>query len=108
MVNVIKTKANNALDKIHQLLQGSPEPGQKESLSSCAGRYKAILEADVAQAIAALQKGDPKFAEDGVNDAAVEATSCENSFSGKSPLTDENSATHDVAVTTGAIVRQLL
>ncbi|XP_014499384.1 cell wall / vacuolar inhibitor of fructosidase 1-like [Vigna radiata var. radiata] len=64
MINVIKTKANNALDKIQQLLQGSHEHSQKEALSSCAGRYKTILEADVAQAIAALQKGDPKFAED--------------------------------------------
>ncbi|KAG2407328.1 Cell wall / vacuolar inhibitor of fructosidase [Vigna angularis] len=108
MVNVIKTKANNALDKIQQLLQGSHEHSQKEALNSCAGRYKTILEADVAQAIAALQKGDPKFAEDGANDAAVEATSCENGFSGKSPLTNENNAMHDVAVTTGAIVRQLL
>ncbi|CAJ1940800.1 unnamed protein product [Sphenostylis stenocarpa] len=108
MVKVIKTKANKALDKIHQLLQESPEPGQKEALSSCADRYKAILEADVAVAIAALQKGNPKFAEDGANDAAIEATSCENSFSGKSPLTNENNAMHDVAATTGAIVRQLL
>ncbi|TKY54270.1 Cell wall / vacuolar inhibitor of fructosidase 1 [Spatholobus suberectus] len=108
MVNVIKTKANNALEKIHQLLRESPEPGQKEALSLCADRYKAILEADVAQAIAALQKGDPKFAEDGANDAAVEATACENSFSGKSPLTNDNNAMHDVAATTAAIVRQLL
>ncbi|KAJ1418668.1 Pectinesterase inhibitor domain [Sesbania bispinosa] len=82
MVDVIKAKANNALDKIHQLLQGSPKPGQKEPLSSCADRYKAIVEADVPKAIAALKKGDPKFAEDGANDAALEATTCESSFSG--------------------------
>ncbi|KAG4932170.1 hypothetical protein AAZX31_17G035300 [Glycine max] len=109
MVNVIKIKANNALDKIHQLLQKNPEPSQKEPLSSCADRYKAIVEADVAQAVASLQKGDPKFAEDGANDAAIEATTCENSFSaGKSPLTNHNNAMHDVAAITAAIVRQLL
>ncbi|XP_027333222.1 cell wall / vacuolar inhibitor of fructosidase 1-like [Abrus precatorius] len=108
MVNVIKAKADNALDKIHQLLQEGSETDQKEALILCAGRYKAILEADVPQAVAALQKGDPKFAEDGANDAVVEATSCENSFSGKSPLTYHNNARHDAAATTAAIVRQLL
>ncbi|KAK7291720.1 hypothetical protein RIF29_07093 [Crotalaria pallida] len=108
MVNVIKTKANNALVKINKLLQVSSVPDQKEALNLCSGQYKAILEADVAQAIAALQKGDPKFAEDGAKDAAIEATSCENSFSGKSPLTSDNNSMHDVAVVTAAIVRLLL
>lgn len=108
MVNVIKSKANSALIKIHQLLQRNPEPDQKEALGTCGDRYKAIVEADVPQAIAALQKGDPKFAEDGANDAAIEATSCENSFSGKSPLTDDNNSMHDAAAVTAAIVRILL
>ncbi|KAK7388028.1 hypothetical protein VNO78_22829 [Psophocarpus tetragonolobus] len=108
MVDVIKTKSNNVLDKIQKLLEENPEPGLKEALSSCADRYKAILQADVAQAVAALQKGDPKFAEDGANDAAIEATSCENTFSGQSPLSNDNTAMHDLAATTAAIVRQLL
>lgn len=108
MVNVIKTKANNALDKIHQLLGQNPEPAEKQALSLCGDRYKAILDADVAQAVSGLQKGDPKFTEDGANDAAVEASSCENGFSGKSPLTNENNAMRDAAATTAAIVKQLL
>ncbi|KAE9609994.1 putative pectinesterase inhibitor domain, Cell wall/vacuolar inhibitor of fructosidase [Lupinus albus] len=108
MVNVIKTKAKNALVKIHQLLQGSPEPGQKEALNTCGGQYNAILVADVPQAIASLQKGDPKFAVDSANDAAIEATSCENNFSGKSPLTNDNNSMHDVAAVTSAIVKLLL
>ncbi|RDX94088.1 Cell wall / vacuolar inhibitor of fructosidase 1, partial [Mucuna pruriens] len=108
MVNVIKTKANKGLDKIHQLLRESPEPGEEEALSGCVDRYKAIVEADVAQAVAGLQKGNPKFAEDGANDAGVEATSCEKGFSGKSPLTNDNNAIRDAAATTAAIVRLLL
>ncbi|KAK7264741.1 hypothetical protein RJT34_32351 [Clitoria ternatea] len=107
MVNVIKAKANSALQKIHELLREGGD--QKKALSSCGDRYRAVLEADVPQAIAALQKGDPKFAEDGANDAAVEATSCENTFSGKSsPLTHHNNAMRDAAATTAAIVRLLL
>ncbi|OIW20496.1 hypothetical protein TanjilG_13562 [Lupinus angustifolius] len=108
MVNVIKTKANTSLTKIHQLLQGNPQPGQKEALNSCSGRYNAILVADVPQAIAALKKGDPKFAVNSANDAAIEATSCEKSFSGKSPLTNDNNSMNDVAAVTAAIVKILL
>ncbi|BAT82787.1 hypothetical protein VIGAN_03285000 [Vigna angularis var. angularis] len=57
-------------------------PKQRRALSSCASKYKAVLIADVPQATEALQKGDPKFAEDGANDAANEATFCESDFSG--------------------------
>jgi pectinesterase inhibitor-like protein len=108
MVNIIKSKANTALNKINQLIKEKQEPNQKEALNSCAGRYKAILVADVPKSISALKQGDPKFAEDGANDAAVEATTCENGFKGKSPLSDENIAMHDVAAITAAIVKLLL
>jgi len=106
MVDIIKSKANTALNKINQLIKGSH--AQKEALNSCAGRYKAILVADVPKSVAALKQGDPKFAEDGANDVAIEATTCENGFKGKSPISDENIAMHDVAVITAAIVKQLL
>ncbi|KOM49135.1 hypothetical protein LR48_Vigan07g283900 [Vigna angularis] len=51
---------------------------------------------------------NPKFAEDGANDAANEATFCESDFSGNSPLTKQNNAMHDVTAITAAIVRLLL
>ncbi|XP_004508119.1 cell wall / vacuolar inhibitor of fructosidase 1-like [Cicer arietinum] len=105
MVNVIKTKASIALNKIHQIIGRS---AQKVALNSCVDKYNAVLVADIPQAIQALQRGNPKFAEDGANDAAVEANSCENGFSGKSPLTAENRATQDAAAITAAIVRLLL
>ncbi|BAT97698.1 hypothetical protein VIGAN_09121900 [Vigna angularis var. angularis] len=51
---------------------------------------------------------NPKFAEDGANDAANEATFCESDFSGNSPLTKQNNAMHDVTAITAAIARLLL
>ncbi|KAI9123291.1 hypothetical protein K1719_006180 [Acacia pycnantha] len=110
MVDAMKAKANQALAKIHRELQRkSLSDSEKQALSSCAEQYRAVLIADVPEAIAALQKGDPKFAEDGANDAALEANSCESGFSyGKSPLTQENHALHDIAQVTAAIVRNLL
>ncbi|MED6169960.1 hypothetical protein PIB30_026007 [Stylosanthes scabra] len=107
MVKVMTSKANDAINLIHQL-QRSGSSSQKTALSSCASKYNAILIGDIPQAAEALQKGDPKFAEDGSNDAANEATFCENEFNGKSPLTKQNNAMHDVSVVTAAIVRNLL
>ncbi|XP_027333209.1 cell wall / vacuolar inhibitor of fructosidase 1-like [Abrus precatorius] len=108
MVKVMKAKANDGLKKIHELQRLGAGPTQRKALSSCADKYKAILIADIPQATEALQKGDPKFAEDGANDAANEATYCESDFSGKSPLTSQNNAMHAVSAVTAAIVRQLL
>ncbi|KAG4932171.1 hypothetical protein AAZX31_17G035400 [Glycine max] len=111
MVKEMKAKANDALKRIHELQRvGASGPKQRRALSSCADKYKAVLIADVPQATEALQKGDPKFAEDGANDAANEATYCETDFSaaGNSPLTKQNNAMHDVAAVTAAIVRLLL
>ncbi|WVZ09225.1 hypothetical protein V8G54_013755 [Vigna mungo] len=108
MVKAMKAKANDALKIIHDLQREGAGPKQRRALSSCYSKYKAVLIADVPQATEALQKGDPKFAEDGANDAANEATYCESDFSGNSPLTKQNNAMHDVAAVTAAIVRLLL
>ncbi|XP_058730282.1 cell wall / vacuolar inhibitor of fructosidase 1-like [Vicia villosa] len=107
MVRVMKAKANEGLDKIHQL-QRVRNGGARKVLSSCGDKYRAILVADIPQAVEALEKGDPKFAEDGANDAANEASYCESEFNGKSPLTIQNNAMRDVSAVTAAMVRQLL
>ncbi|KAF7837692.1 cell wall / vacuolar inhibitor of fructosidase 1-like [Senna tora] len=110
MVDAIKATAQQAQTKIQQELEkGHGSETEKRALNSCAERYRAVVEGDVPEAIEALQKGDPKFAEQGANDAALEATSCETSFSsGKSPLTQQNNAVHDVAQVAAAIVTNLL
>jgi len=108
MVNVMKAKANDALKTIHDLQREGAGAKQRRALSSCDSKYKAVLIADVPQATEALKKGNPKFAEDGANDAANEAKYCESDFSGNSPLTKQNNAMHDVAAVTAAIVRLLL
>ncbi|XP_061350417.1 cell wall / vacuolar inhibitor of fructosidase 1-like [Gastrolobium bilobum] len=105
LVNVIKAKANDVSNKIKELLKGR---GDKKALTSCADNYSAILIGDIPEATQALQFGNPKFAENGVSDCTVEATSCEEGFNGKSPLTNENNSMRDVADVTRAIVRLLL
>ncbi|KAJ1406692.1 Pectinesterase inhibitor domain [Sesbania bispinosa] len=105
MVDEIKAKSNSVLNKINQLLK---EGGEKKALSSCAFKYRVILEVDVPRATQALRFGDPKFAEQAANDSGLDAKSCEESFSGKSPLTNENAFMRTVADVTSAIVKLLL
>jgi pectinesterase inhibitor-like protein len=86
MVKVMKAKANDGLNRIHQLQR--LRNGARKALSSCGDKYRAILIADIPQ--------------------ANEATYCESEFNGKSPLTKQNNAMHDVSAVTASIVRQLL
>ncbi|KAJ7980420.1 Pectinesterase inhibitor-like protein [Quillaja saponaria] len=108
MVDVMNSKATQTLNHINKLLQRSLGHKVKVALSDCARKYIAILKADVPEAAEGLDKGDFKFAEDGANDAAIEANSCERGFSGKSILTQMNIQVHDVAEVLAAIVRLLL
>ncbi|PON93147.1 Pectinesterase inhibitor domain containing protein [Trema orientale] len=109
MVDVLTAKARETLNHIHELLEQSPKPDQKQPLSCCNNYYEAILEGDVPEAIEALTKGNYKFAEQGSDDAAIEAELCEKKFaSGTSPLTDMNKVVHDVAAVTAAMTRILL
>ncbi|CAK7325275.1 unnamed protein product [Dovyalis caffra] len=106
MVGVLKAKSTSTLNLINQKLKKSP--ALKQPLTSCARKYGAILTGDIPQATEALQKGDPKFAESGANDAAIEADTCEAGFKGRSPITASNKLVHDISGVTAAIVRNLL
>ncbi|XP_028794165.1 cell wall / vacuolar inhibitor of fructosidase 1-like [Neltuma alba] len=110
MVKVITAKAKATENKINHLLQGGDlDPKQEWALKSCRGMYDMVLRTDVPEATEALQKGNPKFAEDGVKDMGNEAIYCEGEFDGdKSLLKPENDAMRDLAWVAVAIVRQLL
>ncbi|KAL2459358.1 Cell wall/vacuolar inhibitor of fructosidase 1 [Forsythia ovata] len=107
MVDAVKTKAKETSNAIKKLKGSQPE--LRNALSDCAGRYNAILEADVPEAVEALIKGDPKFAEDGMADSSLEAVVCEESFKQvTSPLTVLNNAVRDLSDVARAIIRILL
>lgn len=109
LVNIMKAKATQTLNRIGRLLKGGPRAGEKQALVSCSSKYDAILKGDIPEAIEALTKGNYKFAEDGANDAGNEANSCERDFSSRtSPLTSMNKGMHDVSAIAAAIVRTLL
>ncbi|KAI3706895.1 hypothetical protein L6452_24950 [Arctium lappa] len=109
MVGATKVKATLAIQRIKTLYRSHPE--LRRSLNECAQVYMAVVKADVPSAVQALDGGQPKFAEDGMADTAVEAESCERSFSGrglKSPLTQMNTDIKNVANVARAIIRMLL
>ncbi|KAK3029624.1 hypothetical protein RJ639_037941 [Escallonia herrerae] len=108
MVSVVKAKTTELVGIIRSL-KGS-RPDLRKALDQCDQAYSTgILVADVPVAEEALTKGNPKFAETGMNDAANEALGCEGDFKpAKSPFTDKNTALHDVSAIAAAITRLLL
>ncbi|KAK9948527.1 hypothetical protein M0R45_004098 [Rubus argutus] len=105
MVNVVKTKATTTLKRINELLKKTP---RDDSLKDCHHMYLTILQADIVVANEAITLGDPKFAEESMNDAGIEATNCENNFKGRTPLTHLNRDVTNVSGVAAAIVRILL
>ena len=106
LVDKIKGLATKTLKEINSLYKKRPE--LKQALDECSRRYNTILKADVPEAIEAISKGVPKFGEDGVIDAGVEAAVCEGEFKGKSPLTSLTKSMQKVSNVARAIVRMLL
>lgn len=107
LVDAVKAKATFTVDSIKKLKGSNPEfilP-----LIECSILYNAILKADIPEAIEALRKGVPKFAENGMIDAALEVQICENSFKqSNSPLTRMNKDVYDLSVVAKSIIRMLL
>ncbi|KAL0363694.1 UNVERIFIED_CONTAM: protein LSD1 [Sesamum calycinum] len=108
IVDAVKAKTETALSGIEELKWLHPE--LTDALEQCSNSYKAVLKADVPEAVAALTRGVPKFAEFGMVDAAWEAEICEGSFGrvAESPLSDVNRDLHDLAVGSSDMQNQLV
>ena len=88
MVDTIKTKATATVAQINTLLGSNPDPKTKNGLDGCLMIYSnEILNTDIPSAMEGLQKGNPKSAEQYMNNAANEANTCEGAFAGASPIT---------------------
>ncbi|XP_065860189.1 cell wall / vacuolar inhibitor of fructosidase 1-like [Euphorbia lathyris] len=106
LMDLLKNETTKSVQFVKQLR--GKRPDLEKPLKSCDSDYDAILTADV-PAIQALELGNPRFAEDGMNDVDIEATSCENEFGIEiSPLFDSNKLLTDISHVAAAIIRQLL
>ncbi|KAK6146246.1 hypothetical protein DH2020_020115 [Rehmannia glutinosa] len=96
MVEAVKAKSKEALSAIKKLQKSQPKLATP--LQQCRDMYKAVVSGDVPEAEQSI-RGNPKFAENGMADAAVEADDCEAAFQGvaKSPLTAVNTAARELA-----------
>uniref|UniRef100_A0A2P2P605 Invertase inhibitor n=1 Tax=Rhizophora mucronata TaxID=61149 RepID=A0A2P2P605_RHIMU len=106
MVGIVEAKSKATQSLIRVQLKKSP--GLKRPLSFCADEYDAILTADIPEAKEALEKGNPKFAQDGMRDAANASDQCEVNFHGGSPLSGLNKVVHVSSSIAAAIVQLLL
>ncbi|KAF3657138.1 putative cell wall / vacuolar inhibitor of fructosidase 1-like [Capsicum annuum] len=109
VVDAIKVKANQALEIISTLRSSSPPEAWRIPLKDCAFSYKVILTVSLPEAIEALTKGNPKFAEDGMVGCFGVSQDCEENFKRSiSPLTGLNTAVHELSGVGRAIIRNLL
>ncbi|CAN4079768.1 unnamed protein product [Withania somnifera] len=109
MVDAIKVQATQTSASISKFRKSNPPAAWVVPLKNCAFSYKIILTTLVPEAIEALTKGNPKFAEDAVVGSSGEAQDCEENFSGsKSPLSALNTAVQGLSDVARAIIRNLL
>ncbi|KAL3507469.1 hypothetical protein ACH5RR_032851 [Cinchona calisaya] len=107
MVNSLKSKATSAIEVIKNLLK--TKPNLKVPLTECNERYELGVKTDVGVAVEALKLGNPKFAQNGMNDAIVEIQVCEDGFKSEpSPITGVNKEAKDIAAIASAIMGPLL
>ncbi|KAL3654621.1 hypothetical protein CASFOL_001606 [Castilleja foliolosa] len=110
VVDAVKSKAEAAMSAIDELEKLHPD--MTRALENCRNAYNAVLEADVPEAVAALTKGVPKFAESGMVDVAWEAEICEGGFeeaaAAESPLSGVDKDLHELAEVAVGIIRNLL
>nr|XP_043614195.1 cell wall / vacuolar inhibitor of fructosidase 1-like [Erigeron canadensis] len=108
-VAAIKNKGVQIMKNVEDLKKSQPELG--DALDYCKKMYHAVVKVDVPLANQALRLGQPKFAEDGVADSAVESQACESTFGQhgqQSPMTDMNNSMNILANVVRALVRNLL
>ncbi|KAG7995790.1 hypothetical protein I3843_01G126900 [Carya illinoinensis] len=101
-------QANTHYDLCLSYLQ--PEPELERSLAYCAELYIQVVKYTLPQALDASIKGEYKFANYGIADAAKEAETCEKKFSGStdSPVTDRNNLVENLSEVAKAIANVLL
>ncbi|CAN4094978.1 unnamed protein product [Withania somnifera] len=109
MVDALKLKTVKIINKLKELEKSHPE--WRAPLSQCYMAYYAVLRADVMVAVAALKRGVPKFAEEGMVDVVVEAETCEFSFNYNkliSPISDMSKDIIELSKVAKSIIRMLL
>nr|QED22722.1 vacuolar invertase inhibitor [Solanum mauritianum] len=111
MVDAVKLKSIEIMKKLKELEKSHPE--WRAPLSQCYVAYNAVLRADVTVAVEALKKGDPKFAEHGMDDVVVEAQTCEFSFNYYNnklafPISDMSKDIIELSKVAKSIIRMLL
>ncbi|MED6158192.1 hypothetical protein PIB30_030475 [Stylosanthes scabra] len=78
MVDSIKSKSNNTLNKVVQLIIGTDDDKIRFALFTCRDSYTGILMGDVPQATQALKSGNPSYAEEATFDSISQANFCDS------------------------------
>lgn len=106
-VDTIKSMSISTLQEIRKLLK--TKPNLRLPLTKCSKNYEFILQQDITIANEALLKGNPKFAEHSLKNAAHLVQICEKGFkSSSSPLSAKNNEVRDILEISLSVIKQLL
>lgn len=108
VVDKLADSSNKDVVKIKSLIGSEKDPKVKKALTVCSDNYKFILESLIGSASQAFSFGNPKFAEDAMNESKRVTEECESGFDGKSPITAENTVAKELSAVASGIARLLL
>ncbi|KAL4345814.1 hypothetical protein HN51_063914 [Arachis hypogaea] len=107
MAQDFQLKAEAPKDILFKMISAGKRPDIRFEMIACLGNYNYLIDTTMPEAIDAFKLGKPRLAEAYANTAAIGVSNCEKRFNGKSPITNENNITHEIALILIAIAKQL-
>ncbi|QHO50735.1 Cell wall / vacuolar inhibitor of fructosidase [Arachis hypogaea] len=107
MAQGFQLKAQAPKDILSTMLSAGKRPDIRIPIIACLGTYNYLINTAIPEAIDAFKLGIPRLAQSYANMASMGVSDCERRFNGKSPITNENNITHEIALILVAIAKQL-
>ncbi|KAJ4721974.1 Pectinesterase inhibitor [Melia azedarach] len=106
---LVLLKANETLWHVGKLFRKVKDPVLYRLYGTCIEEYRAIVERQVPEAIAALRSGQYSTSKTDAAAAATHAQNCQEQFGGETrPFSHQNRAVHDLSLVTSTIIDILL
>ncbi|KAL4397948.1 hypothetical protein AHAS_Ahas01G0242900 [Arachis hypogaea] len=101
MAQGFQLKAQAPKDILSTMLSAGKRPDIRIPIIACLGTYNYLINTAIPEAIDAFKLGIPRLAQSYANMASMGVSDCERRFNGKSPITNENNITHEIALILG-------
>ncbi|KAL4345805.1 hypothetical protein HN51_063905 [Arachis hypogaea] len=107
MAQSFQLKAEAPKDILSTMFSAGKRPDIRVPIIACLGTYNYLINTAIPEAIDAFKRGIPRLAHSYATMASMGVSDCEKRFNGKSPITNQNNITHEIALILVAIAKQL-